>query len=117
MSKVTLNIYSIEKPVWSQVNDRHKEAIAEYLTRGRWNVIEGKRRGFLNCEQIGELVYGYYAQEGDLLVEQYDDQQQPEQAEQKSFEKIMFLLFRDQGILIAQSIRISRGRVPECGVI
>lgn len=108
MSQVTLNIYSIERPVWSQVTEHHKEAIKDYLTRGLWTYDEDKRKGFLNSELIGGLVYGYYAQEGDLLVEQYDDKQQPKQAEQRSFEKILFLLLLDQGILVAQTIRISR---------
>jgi hypothetical protein len=105
----TLNLYTIDKPNWKQVKQIHIERIKEKITRGGWSKVEGMRRGFLNCETIDNLVYGYFAQEGNLKIEQYDDNQIPKPGEeQESFERLLFLFFLEAGILVVQSIRISR---------
>lgn len=107
-SNTTLNLYSIEIPEWSQVNNRHKDKMAEIITGGGWHSLGDLRRGFLNCTREQDILYGYFAQEGRIHIEQYDDEQQPFSEEEKSFERILFILFLDAGILAIQSVRIPR---------
>lgn len=106
--ETTFHLYSVEKPVWSQVTENHRQRISSIVSSGGWQTIEGNRRGFLNCKLVDDILYGYYAQEGDLRVEQYDEKQQPQEDQQKSFERILFLLFLNRGVLAVQSIRVSR---------
>lgn len=108
-TETTFHIYKIENPDWTQITDNQKEYIVEAILEGKWQYVSGLRRGFLNCKvKDSDIVYGYFAEEGKLKIEQYDDNQQPEIGEQKSFERILFLIFLDAGILIVQSIRIAR---------
>jgi hypothetical protein len=106
--ETTCNLYSVEIPTWHQILDSHKEVIADKITTGGWHIVSGLRRGFLNCKRKEDIIYGYYAQEGKLRIEQYDEQQRPSVDEQPSFERLLFILFLDAGILVVQSIRISR---------
>jgi hypothetical protein len=107
-TETILHLYRIENPRWNQILETHKDKISKEIIKGGWQLIEGKRRGFLNCLRLEDIVYGYYAQEGSLRVEQYDDRQQPKIDNQDSFERILFLIFLSEGILVVQSIRISR---------
>jgi hypothetical protein len=101
-------LYKIENPNWSQTTEGQKDFIIEAITEGGWKIVSGLRRGFLNCKVKEDIAYGYFAEEGKLKIEQFDEYQQPEIGEQKSFERILFLLFLDAGILAVQSIRIAR---------
>ncbi len=51
-------------------------------------------------------MYGYFAREGTLRVQQYDDMQLPIEGEQLSFQRMLFVLFLAEGLLLAQSIRV-----------
>lgn len=105
---VTLHFFSIEVPVWYQVTDNQKAVIINEIESGGWVSVDGKRRGFLNAQHEDSIVYGYFAQEGSIRVEQYDDRQNPIEDDQDSFERILFLLYLDIGILAVQIVRISR---------
>lgn len=107
-SETTLHLYSIDNPPWHQVTDRHRDGIVKVIERGGWHSVEGMRQGFLNCQRQDNIVYGYFAQEGSLRVEQYDDFQQPKPDDQKSFERIFFLIFLEEGVCVIQSLRLSR---------
>lgn len=106
LSRATLLLYRIVSPDWSQVEDRHKARIVEPIVQGGWKLASGNRRGFLHCKERDGILYGYFAAEGSLDVEQYDESQQPIHEEQKSFERLLFLLFLNEGMLIVQSIRV-----------
>ena len=108
VSETIFHLYTIENPNWSQANENQKEAIANAIIEGGWYIVSGLRRGFLNCNIKEDIIYGYFAEEGKLRIEQFDDYQQPTVDEEKSFERILFLFFMDAGILAVQSIRISR---------
>lgn len=105
-SRTTLLLYQIESPDWTQVDDRHRQRIVEPVVQGGWRWANGNRRGFLHCKEQGGVLYGYFAAEGSLDVEQYDENQQPIRQEQKSFERLLFLLFLNEGMLLVQSIRV-----------
>lgn len=109
-SNITLHLFQIEKPEWSQITEKRKEALAAILTSSKWRRINGLRQGFLNCRAEGDVLYGYFAQEGRIQVEQYDDAQQPimDVEETESFERILFLFLLTPGILAVQSIRVAR---------
>ena len=102
----TLVLYRIKVPEWHNVTERQRELIANMIVKGGWRIVGQRRRGFLNCERQGNVVFGYFAHEGALDVEQYDDQQQPRSEEQSSFERMLFLLFLDEGLILAQSMRV-----------
>ncbi|MCX6032093.1 MAG: hypothetical protein NT169_22700 [Chloroflexi bacterium] len=104
--EATLLLYQIEAPDWANVQEGHQRRIAQTILSGGWRPVNGRRRGFLNCHERSGVVYGYFAREGSLQVEQYDDQQQPLQDEQPSFERILFILFLNEGMLLVQSIRV-----------
>lgn len=104
----TLNVYTIEKPTWKQVSESHVEKISKEITNGGWIKDNNLRHGFLNCETVDGIVYGYFAQEGNLRIEQYDDYQIESQNKEESFERLLFLLFLRSGVIVVQSIRISR---------
>jgi hypothetical protein len=106
--EITCTLYSIESPSWHQITDSHKESIADQITDGGWQIVSKLRRGFLNCKTKEDIIYGYYAQEGNLRIEQFDEKQRPSIDKEPSFERLLFLLFLDSGILVVQSIRISR---------
>jgi hypothetical protein len=108
MSNTILYLYSVESPKWSQVTNNHKDNLAEIITRGGWRYFDGLRRGFLNCMREEDIVYGYFAQEGRIRIEQYDDDQQPQSDEKESFERILFVLFLEAGVLAVQSTRVPR---------
>jgi len=105
---VTLHLYTIEKPRWNQVNNNHIDSISGQIVEGGWVFVEGKRRGFLNCKRLENIVYGYYAQEGEIHIEQYDENQQLQSDQENSFERILFLLFLVEGMVVVQSTRISK---------
>lgn len=101
-------MYKIEKPNWSQVNQNHKTTLAKIITQGGWHQIDHMRRGFLNCKIEDDILYGYFAQEGRIKIEQYNDEQQPQSDETESFERILFLFLLEPGIIAVQSIRVAR---------
>jgi len=101
-------LYTIENPDWSQVTDGQKDFITETISKGGWQLVSELRRGFLNCEAKEDVVYGYFAEEGKLKIEQFDENQQPKIDVEKAFERILFLFFLEAGILAVQSIRIAR---------
>lgn len=106
-SPVKMQFYSIENPVWFQLTERHKAYLVEQITTGGWQANGERRQGFLNCEISQDIVYGYYAQEGLLKIEQYDEMQQRVPEESTSFERILIVFFLDAGILAIQNRRIS----------
>lgn len=108
VTETIFHLYMVENPNWSQANESQKDSIARAISEGGWHIVSGLRRGFLNCSTKEDIVYGYFAEEGKLRIEQFDDFQQPTVDEEKSFERILFLFFLDAGILAVQSIRISR---------
>lgn len=110
MANTILNLYTVEKPDWSYITTAQKERIAEFIKLGGWYRDGNLRRGFLNCNSNlqNDIIYGYFAQEGRIHVEQYDDEQRPLSGEQESFERILFLFFLTPGILAVQSVRVPR---------
>jgi hypothetical protein len=104
--QATLLIYEFESPDWTQIEERHREKIVQPILEGGWRRAKGGRRGFLHCRTQDGVVYGYFACEGSLDVEEYDEEQQPVAADQKSFERILFLLLLREGMLLVQTIRV-----------
>jgi hypothetical protein len=102
----TLLLYVIESPNWAQVQETHHQRIAQLILEGGWRTVGGRRRGFLNCQEQGSVIYGYFAREGALKVEQYDNNQRPLDQRQDSFVRMLFVLFLQEGLLLAQSIRV-----------
>ena len=92
-TETIFHLYTVENPDWSQANEGQKEFIAQSIVEGGWQIVSGLRRGFLNCQVKEDVVYGYYAEEGKLRIEQFDDLQQPTVEEEKSFERILLSTF------------------------
>jgi hypothetical protein len=101
-------LVDIVDPDESLITSEHWDALFDAMRESSWYQHPGRRMGFINLARGPAAFAGYFANEGEIDLTQYDDNKRPIEAPPSfSFEHLFFALFTDTAQLLLQSRRIS----------
>lgn len=106
MPEAQCHLYDITHPEPSALTTEIWSQVRTEMERTGWIGEPGSRIGFVSTIEYRGLIAGYFANEGRKRGFQYDENKQPIETPQYSFEHLFFAIFSDTSQILLQSRNI-----------
>ncbi len=106
MPEAKCYLYDIVHPDPQAMQPTIWQAARQEMEKAGWIGESGKRIGFVSTIEHNKVIAGYFANEGQKRGFQYDNDKQPIDEPQFSFEHLFFAIFIDTSQLLLQSRNI-----------
>ena len=102
MAEATLELFDIVYPDPEFIRPEVWENVFRLLQESKWFEKDGQRIGFVDTARDGEVIAGYFANEGQKRSTQYSDDKERIEQTFPSFEHLFFAIFADTPQVLLQ---------------